>query len=447
VTGGVLIVSLPNPGLINPLLALAAELARREGPSLRFASTDDRREAVEAIGGPNRPEFAALGPHRAAVDPARWDEATHRALTTGSRLGRFTAFLDAALDSEYGWEKYQAVLAEIDRSKPALVVADSSTGWAVDAAASRGIPYVTTVAMPVSSLYLDRLPWSYPTPFSGLGRTMPAGEKVANVLFRLASRAAVMAPRRIREAAPVVRKRREAGVPNPMGLPSQHADAAVSVLAFSIPELDYPFPRLPANVRFVGAAVPAGEKSPGDEIAAWLDAHDSVVYIGFGTIMRPTAGQVRAIAEAARALGPRHHVLWKLPRAQHHLLPARLPGNLEITAWVPSQPAVLAHPNVRVFFGHGGGNGVNEGLWFGKPLLVLPFWMDCHDYAARVADSGAGLAVAHDPDPDPAELTAALTRLLTEDAFRVRAAALAGAHREAGGVAAAADLVVRAWSA
>ncbi|MDU0288498.1 glycosyltransferase [Saccharothrix longispora] len=446
--GGVLIASLPNPGLINPLLVLAGELAHRDGPPLRFAGTDDQRAAVEAITGANRPRFVGLGPHRDAVDPAHWDDDTYRALTTGSRLSRFSAFLDAAVDSEYGWGKYEALLAEIDRAKPALVVADSSTSWAMDAAAVRGIPYLATVAMPVSSVYLDRLPWSYPTPFSGLGRQLPLGDKVANALFRLGCRTAVMAPKRIKEAAPVVKRRRAAGVPNPMGLPSRHADAAVSVLAFTVPELDYPFPALPDNVRYVGAMVPADQgRTADDDVLPWLDEHESVVYIGFGTIMRPTAGQVRALVETARALGPEHHVLWKLPVAQQHLLPADLPANLRVTGWVPSQVDVLAHPSVRVFFNHGGGNGVNEGLRFGKPLLVLPFWMDCHDYAARVVDSGAGLSVPHETDPDPAVLTALLVRLLTEDVFRVRAAELAESHRKAGGVVAAADEVVRAWSA
>jgi polyene glycosyltransferase len=92
-----------------------------------------------------------------------------------------------------------------------------------------------------------------------------------------------------------------------------------------------------------------------------------------------------------------------------------------------------------VFFGHGGGNAVNEGLVFGKPLLILPFWMDCHDLAARVVEAGVGLSISA---TDADQIVGMLRRLLDEDSFRERAEQLGRSLKEAGGVTRAADVLL-----
>jgi polyene glycosyltransferase len=229
-------------------------------------------------------------------------------------------------------------------------------------------------------------------------------------------------------------------------IPGRYADDAVAVLAQSVFGIEYPFPNVPENVRMLGTLIPRDiDTAVADEdLARWLDTNESVVYAAFGTLMRPTPRQVRTILDTAARLGPKHHVLWKLPRSHRHLLPDALPPNLRVESWIPSQHAVLAHPHVKVFFNHGGCNAVHEGLYFGKPLLVMPFWMDNLDAAPRVIDSGAGLAVPRAYSPDSDDLVARLTRLLDEPAFRSRAEYWSGELRAAGGVMAAADEVTRA---
>ncbi|MEU9676922.1 MULTISPECIES: nucleotide disphospho-sugar-binding domain-containing protein [Streptomyces] len=113
-----------------------------------------------------------------------------------------------------------------------------------------------------------------------------------------------------------------------------------------------------------------------------------------------------------------------------------------IESWIPSQFDVLAHPHLRAFLTHGGGNSVGQCLHFGKPLVVAPLRLDCHDLAVRVVDCGAGLAVDDTRTFDATEVTAKLNRVLTEGSFSERARHWAGRQHEAGGVAAAADLLV-----
>lgn len=182
-----------------------------------------------------------------------------------------------------------------------------------------------------------------------------------------------------------------------------------------------------------------------DELTRWLDDHPSVIYVGFGTIMRPSEAQVRAIVEVAERLGPEHAVLWKLSAEHQRLLPpaAQLPGNLRVEEWLPSQLRVLAHPHVRVFFNHGAANAIHEAVYFATPQLMMPFWLDCPDGVVRAVDSGVALAVELTDPLDVEDILAKIKRLLSEDSFRERAGLFGQRMRQAGGVTVAADLVLR----
>jgi polyene glycosyltransferase len=442
----ILFASEPAWGHINPLISIAGELAARGVQDIWFLSTGDRKAAIEAIPGGDPVRFASLGPGRPELEPENWPEATLRAMTTPSLLRNFAAVIDATYDQADTHEKYLRALAVVDELQPALAIIDLSATWAIDAVAKRGVPYLIVASMPLSRAYADRLPWSYPTPNSGLPGKMDRGQKVRNVLYRLGFLAIFFRPKHMRANLNMGRIRRMERLANPDMTASRYADRAVAVLAQSVPGIDYPFPRVPENVRMVGAIIPrdVGTTVKDEELARWLDASESVVYAAFGTLMQPTPEQVRAMLDATARLGPEHHVLWKLPRSRRHLLPGTLPPNLRIESWIPSQHAVLAHPHVRVFFNHGGCNAVHEGLYFGKPLLVMPFWMDNLDAAARVADSGAGLAVPRAHHPDANDISARLTRLLGEPAFRLSAEHWSRELRAAGGVVAAADEITAA---
>jgi len=444
VNGGrrILFVSESSWGHINPLISIAGDLAGRGIGDIWFASTDDRKAAIEAICGGESVRFASLGPAKPELDPANWPDETMRAMTTGSPLRNLAALLDVNLDHANHRQQYLRTLEVIDQLRPALAVIDIYTRWAIDAAAKRGVPYLLTCPSPVSHVYSERLPWSYPTPLSGLPRDMSASQKIRNVLFRLGVLAVVLRPKHLRANTEFARTRRAEGLANPPAHPSRYADGAVAVLAHSVFGIEYPFPDIPGNVRMLGAIISrdtSTKVADGGGLARWLDRRESVVYAAFGTVVRLAPRQIQAITDVAARLGPKHHVLWKLPRSQQRLLPDALPPNLRVESWVPSPLAVLAHPHVRVFFNHGGGNAINEGLHFGKPQLVMPFWTDNPDNAARVVDCGAGLAVPHASGAEACDLAAKLTRLLGEPGFRSRAEHWSRQLRQAGGVAAAAD--------
>jgi polyene glycosyltransferase len=447
VNGGrrILFASEPTWGHLNPLLSIAGELTARGVPDIWFTSTDDRKAAIEAIPGGEPVRFAPLGPGKPELDPANWPDEIFTAVSTPSVLRNYAAVVDATYDQDHIHQKYERAQEIIDELQPALVIADLSTTWAMDAAAKRGVPYLMVVSTPVSQIYPSRLPRGYPAPRSGLPRQMSRRQSVYNVLYGLAFMAIILRPKHLRANLRFVYARRNEGLINPDMSSGRYAADAVAVLAQSIFGIEYPFPA-PENLRMLGALIPRdSDKTVTDEdLAHWLDTNESIVYAAFGTLMRPTPQQVQTLLDAAARLGPKHSVLWKVPQSRRHLLPDSLPPNVRVESWLPSQHAVLAHPHVRVFFNHGGCNAVHEGLYFGKPLLVMPFWVDNFDAAPRVIDSGAGLAVPRPFSPDPDDLVARLTRLLDEPTFRSRAEHWSGELRAAGGVMAAADEITGA---
>ncbi|MEU4641514.1 glycosyltransferase [Micromonospora sp. NPDC023814] len=443
----VLVVAYNSAGLFNPLLSIVNELKARGVRDVWFASTEDRRADVEALPGPGEVSFVSLGPARPQSSPHDWDDATYRALTTGDRVDGFARYIDLCTDYDYLQQLYQRCLDTIDEIGPAVAVVDSLATYAMDAAQTRQVPFVVSISLPPSNFLQELLPPRYPTPFSGLPRRMTPRQQATNAHFRNRLVRALTQPDRLGRNLAAVAARRAAGLRNPEMRPTLYAEAAAALMSYTVFGFEYPFPTAPATLRMLGPVVPR-ELPPADgddELTRWLDGHPSVVYVGFGTIMRPSPGQVRAIVEVADRLGPEHAVLWKLPARQQQFLPPaeRLPGNLRVEAWLPSQLRVLAHPHVRAFFNHGAANAVHEGIHFATPQLVMPFWLDCPDGAARAVDSGVALAVEHTDTLDVEDIAAKLTRLLREDSFRERAELWSRRMRRAGGVAAAADLVLR----
>src|SRR5262249_2012074 len=132
------------------------------------------------------------------------------------------------------------------------------------------------------------------------------------------------------------------------------------------------------------------------------------------------------------------NVLWALPECHHGLVQGRS-ASYRVETFVP-QATVLSRGDVRLFVTHAGANSAVEAMYWGRPMLALPFMFDQHHYARRVVELGVGLRL------EPNALTSrdvrdAVRRLLREPGFSDAARALAGRLRHTPGVKGAADLV------
>ena len=446
----ILFVSYPESGLVNPLLVLAGELARRGVPDLYFATDENRRAEVEALSANSPVSFVSLGEVDTGMSATSWDDDVYRAVTQRSKSKANQATIRQTFRPGSRMAKYEKLRTAVAEIEPALMVVDSISQFGYEVAITDGVPFVLGVPFLPSNVLTARThlgksytPPGFPVPHSGLPHPMNSRQRLANHLIKFRTMLPFFTPSMIKVTEEDTALRKLHGIAPRAKGEMARVDEAELVLCYSIPEMDYPFD-LPEKMRTVGALVPPLPQAPGDhELTRWLDAQESVVYLGFGTITRLTRTQVAALVEVVRRMDG-HQFLWKLPTEQQHLLAPsdQLPANLRIEAWVPSQLDVLAHPSVRLFFTHAGSNGVHEGLYFGKPLLARPLWMDCHDLAVRVQDFGVGLTLDRPDTIDADDVTDKLTRLLGDSSFRERAERIGELQRAAGGREAAADLLL-----
>jgi polyene glycosyltransferase len=441
--GPILFVSSSGSGVLNPMLVLAGELARRGVPDLWFATDEHCRGDVDAIPGRSTVTFASLGDEIPELTPTSWDDDAYEAITQQTTWKALRATALHTLEPSLRLDKYRRLDEIVDRVRPVLLVVDKVSPFAARLAITRGIRYVVAGPFMPSNVLFPKVPKGFPVPNSGLGLRMTRTQRVANRLFPLRTLGLLRHPRIVRALARHVRERKRLGIPARTGRPAAVADHAELLLCHTVPGVDYPVP-LPAKLHMFGAMIPPLPEAPGADadLSRWLDSHDSIVYIGLGTISRLTAEQVATLVDAARRLDG-HHVLWKLPRDRHHLLPParELPPNLRIESWLPSQLDVLAHSNVRVFVNHAGGGGFHEGLYFGKPMVLYPLWVDCHDQAVRGEDAGVSLTL-HGTRLDLDDVVHKIRRVLTEESFRERAEHFRRRQLDAGGRVAAADRIL-----
>lgn len=440
-----LFVSLPEAGLVNSLLVLAREIAGR-GAGVWFATDEPQRARIES----GRPglAFASLGEVVAEMSAQSWDEEVYRAVTGKSRFGAHYAIMKHAYRPLLWQEKYRRLEAWVDEVNPAVMVIDCEARFAISLAIARQIPYVVMVPFLPSYVLATHVPFGrsyvpkgFPAPFTGLPLKMSLSQRLKNSLFKAWAMAVLLDPRINKFLRQDMAFHKSIGIQPPGQLAK--VEKAALVLCETVAELDYPL-ELPDNVHAVGAIIPPLPEKPDGDLEAWLDSWPSNVYIGLGTITRLTRAQVEAVVEVARRFDGTHRVLWKLPESQHHLLPDddSLPGNLRVESWVPSQLDVLAHPHVTAFVTHGGGNGFNEGLYFGKPMVVRPLWADNHDVARRGQDRGVSLTL-DDPHAIAAkDLADKLTRVLGDASYHTKAKEFSKLQRKAGGRETAADLIL-----
>jgi len=202
------------------------------------------------------------------------------------------------------------------------------------------------------------------------------------------------------------------------------------VIAFTTAALLRPTAPLPAHLHLVGPAFidrPETAPFPFDSLRP-----GPRVLVSLGTV-NVEAGE-RFYNTVAEAFGGQP--LQILLVAPERLL-AHVPDNVLVRPFVP-QLRLL--PHVHAVVCHAGHNTVCETLSHGLPLVVLPIKDDQPVVAQQVADAGAGIRLKFGR-VQPAELRAAVHRVLEEPSFREAAAHIQRSFHEAGGAARAADLL------
>jgi UDP:flavonoid glycosyltransferase YjiC (YdhE family) len=156
----------------------------------------------------------------------------------------------------------------------------------------------------------------------------------------------------------------------------------------------------------------------------WSNDEWPLVYLTFGSVapaMDYFPDLYRAAIDALSVLPVR--VLVTIGRDRDPADIGPVPANVHVAGWVP-QADVMPHAAAMVC--HGGSGTVNAGLAAGLPMVVVPLFADQPHNARRVAEIGAGIALAPE---QLVRLPDAVRSLLGNGSYRAVAGGIADKAR------------------
>jgi MGT family glycosyltransferase len=205
------------------------------------------------------------------------------------------------------------------------------------------------------------------------------------------------------------RARAELGLKPLRSLFDQYASAE-RVLVLGSQAFDFPADRLPANVRYVGTPIDDRDLAP----EAWRNPWPSedarpLVLVSLSSLQQGQAPVLHRIVGTLAGMPVRALVtLGPLNKEDFSA-----PGNVVLETFVPHS-AVL--PHVEALITQCGLGGMTKALMHGVPLICIPLAGDQPDNAARVQFHGAGVRLSG--SASVGQIRAALSRVLSEPAFR-----------------------------
>jgi len=369
-------------GRVNPTLPLVAELVRR-GHSVSYHTSPAFGAEIEAAGAK---VFLYRGGDQPLPDPP-----TPIALLAGL--------------AQTAVQVLPEVLEELRGVGPDLIVHDSACLWGAVAARELGVPAVSSF----TTFAFNR---QVPSPTAASWGLLAAA-RLGSLAGYLRSRLALRRQHDVR-GLPLV----------DLGNIRQPLNLVYTSRMFQ-PGVD----DLDSSYQFVGPSIgarPVDPSFPVDQL------RDPVLYVSLGTVFKADPQLLRTFATALAPLGGT--VVVSTGQTDPAALDP-LPGNVLVRRSVP-QPDLLAR--AAMFVTHGGMNSVNEAMYAGVPMLVVPQGADQPLVAGRVAALGAGLSIRSSEVTENA-VQALARRLLSDSRFLAAAATLRTAQREAGGYRRAAD--------
>lgn len=399
----------PVPGHLHPMAALGRALQRR-GHSVIFFHIAGIAAAVRAQG----LEFEAIGGVETDALP---DSISEMAAARGLRSLRF-AVECARRTAELLCD---GLPAAFEKMRVDLVLADQNEPAAATVAEHLGLTYISVC----TGLPLNRepdipppfVPWTYRAGIAGRARNF--------IAYRLSDQL----------IAPINRTlngyRRKWGlrrVTEPDETFSPYAQ-----LSQMVRELDFPRRELPETFHYLGPFVGADLAPvafPFEQLTG-----KPLIYASIGTLQDPNSRYFHTIAEACAGLDAQLVIATGGETALQGLA-----GSPLVVKYAP-QLELLSRASLAIT--HAGMNTVMQSVLFGVPMVALPITHDQPAIAARVAWSGAGIAMPMARVTAP-RLREAVARVMQTPTYRARAQALSESIKAAGGVDRAAEIVEEA---
>lgn len=181
-----------------------------------------------------------------------------------------------------------------------------------------------------------------------------------------------------------------------------------------VPAFEYPHSDLPSQVHYIGALLP--DPPAGLALPTWWDevvnARKPVVLVTQGTVATDAQALIGPTVQGL-ADAPVLVVVAGLKDPRDAGLTS-LPNNARYAPFVPFKPLL---PHVSAYVTNGGYGGVMYALANGVPIVAAGATEDKPEIGNRVSFSGVGIRLTT-ATPSPAQVEAAVLRVLDEPSFR-----------------------------
>jgi zeaxanthin glucosyltransferase len=411
--------SLPVPGHLNPMTALARKLQSR-GHDVVFISLADVAPFVEAAGLPFVPVSQAayptgsLGRLVRRLSELSGEEALH--FTVNAMMKGYTASL------------FESLPDILSRAGVDGLVLDQYQSYVELIPMHLRMPFVQ-VSNALHVDYTGRTPicfvdWPY--------------ESGADVVAR--NREGVRRARKLLEPVTAVAQAYAKQVGLSVDWNNPHSTLSPLAWITQCPR-EFDFGRAPDFPQFQYAGPFHDGRGRIDFDFPWQQlTGDPIVYASMGTLQNGLIDIFRSITRAAIGLKKLQFVLAVGGQLDPKQLGA-VPANVMVVSYAP-QIEVLKRSSLCVT--HAGLNTALESLSCGVPMLALPITNDQPGVAARIANKRVGVVISPD-QASPENFVTAIKRVLGDSTFRDNVQGMQAAIRRADGLSTAAGILEAAF--
>ncbi len=382
---------IPAHGHTNPTLGVVRELVSR-GHQVWYYSYYMMREKIEAAGA----TFISCD-----------DYDMEQKLTPKDcvRIGKDLAFSTKILvDTTLALD--DKVCTDMEQLRPDCIVADSMAVWGKAVAMKLGIPFVSSTTTFAFNQHSAKIMHQGIREIVQMILSMP---KITKQIKRL----------------------QKNGYPVRSILDIIQNDNDTHTIVYTSPEFQPCSETFSDRYAFVGPSIRPVSNRPEDQIRK---TRDKLIYISMGTVnndMMPLYKRcLTALADAD------YQVIMSVGNLVSIEEFGALPEHFAVYSHV-DQIAVLQQADA--FISHCGMNSVNESLYFGVPLIMLPQTAEQRGVAERVSQLGAGIKLCK---TDAASIRTAVKTLFSDSTYHQNAAKICNGFQKCSGTKGAADKIL-----
>lgn len=379
---------IPAHGHTNPTLGVVRELISR-GHQVWYYSYNIMREKIESTGA-------------TFISCDDYDMEQKLTPKDAVRIGKDLAFSTKILvDTTLALD--DKVCADMEQLKPDCIVADSMAVWGKAVAMKLGIPFVSST-----------------TTFAFNQHSAKIMKQSIGELFKM-----IFSMPKINKQ---IKRLQNKGYPVKSVLDIIQNDDKTHTVVYTSPEFQPCSETFSDKYSFVGPSIrPVTDK--------FEKKMDKLIYISMGTVNNDMMPFYKRCLSALA--NQDYQVIMSVGNLVSIKDFGELPKNISIFSYV-DQIAVLQQADV--FVSHCGMNSVNESLYFGVPLIMLPQTSEQGGVAERVHQLGAGIKL---DKSDTTSILGAINKVFADSIYRQNATILSEGFKRCSGAKGAANKIMQ----